>query len=203
MFYTQTNEYECLNNSVNTVVDVFDTQSFLQNIIYIQCIILTSVSLLYVCISVFVLFVVLGFHKSVLKKIWLTFSKVLVAQMFHDGTDAWNMLIKDCCRHYALSALNIIHSEIGKSNENYTATQLTWQNISLLIGKTLLLHSLPLSPNFKGIDKIEHLNTTSYPNKITKRRHQLVRSSKNAPLYQWFTQDTLKNLVCHVWRALQ
>ena len=41
------------------------------------------------------------------------------------------------------------------------------------------------------------------PTKITKRRYVLVRPSKNAPVYQCFTLGTLKNLVCHVWWALQ
>ena len=41
------------------------------------------------------------------------------------------------------------------------------------------------------------------PTKITKRRYILVLPRKNAPVYQCFTLGTLKNLVCHVWWALQ
>ena len=41
------------------------------------------------------------------------------------------------------------------------------------------------------------------PTKITKRRYVLVLPRKNAPVYQCFTLGTLKNLVCHVWWALQ
>ena len=39
--------------------------------------------------------------------------------------------------------------------------------------------------------------------KITKRRNVLVLPWKNAPVYQCFTLGTLKNLVCHMWWALQ
>ena len=35
------------------------------------------------------------------------------------------------------------------------------------------------------------------------RRYVLVLPRKNAPVYQCFTLGTLKNLVCHVWWALQ
>jgi len=38
---------------------------------------------------------------------------------------------------------------------------------------------------------------------ITKRSFVLVLPRKNAPVYQGFTLGTLKNLVCHVWWALQ
>ena len=41
------------------------------------------------------------------------------------------------------------------------------------------------------------------PTKITKRRYVLVLPRENAPVYQCFTLGTLKNLVCHVWWALQ
>ena len=41
------------------------------------------------------------------------------------------------------------------------------------------------------------------PTKITKRRYILVLPRKNAPVYQCFTLGTLKNLVCHMWLALQ
>jgi len=41
------------------------------------------------------------------------------------------------------------------------------------------------------------------PTKITKRGYVLVLPWKNAPVYQCFTLGTLKNLVCHVWWALQ
>ena len=41
------------------------------------------------------------------------------------------------------------------------------------------------------------------PTKITKRRNVLVIPEKNAPVYQCFTMGTLKNLVCHVWWALE
>ena len=34
-------------------------------------------------------------------------------------------------------------------------------------------------------------------------RYVLVLPRKNAPVYQCFTLGTLKNLVCHVWWALQ
>ena len=37
----------------------------------------------------------------------------------------------------------------------------------------------------------------------TKRRYVLALARKNASVYQCFTLDTLKNLVCHVWLALQ
>jgi len=39
--------------------------------------------------------------------------------------------------------------------------------------------------------------------KLLKRRYLRVFPRKNAPVYQCFTLDTLKNLVCHVWWALQ
>jgi len=41
------------------------------------------------------------------------------------------------------------------------------------------------------------------PTKITKRRYVMVLPRRNAPVYQCFTLGTLKNLVCHVWWALQ
>ena len=41
------------------------------------------------------------------------------------------------------------------------------------------------------------------PTKITKRRYVLILSRKNAPMYQCLTLGMLKNLVCHVWWALQ
>jgi len=41
------------------------------------------------------------------------------------------------------------------------------------------------------------------PTKITKRRYVLVLPRKNASVYQCFTLGALKNLVCHVWWALQ
>jgi len=31
----------------------------------------------------------------------------------------------------------------------------------------------------------------------------MVLPKKNAPVYQCYTLGTLKNLVCHVWRALK
>jgi len=41
------------------------------------------------------------------------------------------------------------------------------------------------------------------PIKITKRRDVLVLPRKNTTMYQCYTQGTLKNLVFHVWWALQ
>jgi len=41
------------------------------------------------------------------------------------------------------------------------------------------------------------------PTKITNRRYVLVLPRKNASVYLCFTLGTLKNLVCHVWWALQ
>jgi len=41
------------------------------------------------------------------------------------------------------------------------------------------------------------------PTEITKRRYVLFFPMENASVYQCFTLSTLKNLVCHVWWALQ
>jgi len=47
------------------------------------------------------------------------------------------------------------------------------------------------------------INADAWLSKITERRYVLVLPMKNAPVYQCFTLGTLKNLVCHVWWALQ
>ena len=39
--------------------------------------------------------------------------------------------------------------------------------------------------------------------KLTKRTYVQVLPRQNAPVYQCFTLGTVKNLVCHVWWALQ
>jgi len=39
--------------------------------------------------------------------------------------------------------------------------------------------------------------------KLTKRRYVPVLPRKNASVYQCFTLGTIKNLVCHMWWALQ
>jgi len=46
-------------------------------------------------------------------------------------------------------------------------------------------------------------NPPSLQLKLLKRRYVLVLPRKHAPVYQCFTLGTLKNLVCHVWWALQ
>ena len=61
--------------------------------------------------------------------------------------------------------------------------------------KTWLKH-LTVSPGIVSL-------IPPHPTKIYLRSYTLVLPRKNAPVYQCFTLGTIKNLVCHVWWALQ